>query len=77
MSKATTQRMLQLAIMLISRQYRFECMFKKQHIKGKIFTDTMIGRYKSLEGNRYAQVSTKNSFCATAYPMEKNSIEGQ
>ena len=38
--KATTQRMLRLAIMPISRQYRYDCMFGCPRIKGGIYLQT-------------------------------------
>ena len=37
----------------------------------------MEGRYKSLGGNRYAQVFANKSFYAAAYPMEKKSLAGK
>ena len=33
--------------------------------------------YKSLDGNHYAQLFSKDSFFADAYPMDKNSLAGQ
>ena len=77
MLKATTQRMLQSAIMNISIRYRYDRMFKRPHIKGKTFTDTMAGRYNSLYRNRYAQVFSNDSLFDAAYPMEKKSLAGQ
>ena len=71
MYKATTQRMLQLAIMLISIRYRSDCMFDQPRIKGTIFMDTMTGQYKSIDGNRYAQVLSNDYFFAAVYPMDK------
>ena len=75
--KATTQMMLRSAIMPISRRYISDRMFERPHIKGMIFTDTMTGRYKLLNGNLYAQVFADDSFFDAAYPMEKKSIAGQ
>ena len=34
-------------------------------------------RYKSLHGNKHAQIYTNESFFATAYPMEHKSSAGQ
>ena len=59
--KAATQRMLKLAIFPISIQYKVDCMFEQPHIKGTILTDTMVGWYKSLDRNRYAQVFANDS----------------
>ena len=44
---------------------------------GRIFTDTMVGWYKSLDGNHYVQVFANNSFFADANPIYKNSLAGQ
>ena len=51
-------------------------MFEQPHIKGVIFTDTMAGQYNYLDGNRYAQVFTTDSFFAAACPMGKNGLAG-
>ena len=77
MLKATIQRILRSAIMPISRKYRADRMFEWPRIKGRIFTNTLAGRYKSLDGNRYAQVFSNYYFFADAYPMEKKSLAGQ
>ena len=61
MLKATTQRVLRSAIMPISRQYRADRMFEELRTKGEIFIDKISGRYKSPDGNRYAQVFSKKS----------------
>ena len=37
----------------------------------------MNGRYKSLDGNKHAQIFANESFFATAYPMEHKSSAGQ
>ena len=39
--------------------------------------DTMNGSYKSLDGNKHAQIFANESFFATAYPMEHKSSAGQ
>ena len=41
------------------------------------YTDTMNGHYKSLDGNKHAQIFANESFFATAYPMEHKSSTGQ
>ena len=63
--------------MPISRQYISDHMFKRPHIKGTIFSDTMAGHYKSLDSNRYAQVFANNYFFADSYPTEKMILAGQ
>ena len=52
-------------------------MYKHPRTRGTIYTDTMRGQHKSLDGNRYAQVFTNDSFFAVSYPMEKKSCAGQ
>ena len=52
-------------------------MFKRPCIKGTIFVDTITGRYKSLDVNRYEQVFANESFFADAYPIEKENLAGQ
>ena len=37
----------------------------------------MGGHYKSLDGNKYAQVFANESFFSMAYPMESKSSAGQ
>ena len=37
----------------------------------------MGGRYKSLDGNKYAQVFANESFFSMAYPMQSKSSAGQ
>ena len=52
-------------------------MYERLHIRGTIYSDTMGGRHKSLDGNKYAQVFANNSFFAVSYPMDKKSSAGQ
>ena len=59
------------------RQYRADRMFTRPRIRGTIYTDTMNGRNKSLNGNKNAQIFTNESFFAAAYPMEKKATAGQ
>ena len=40
------------------------------------YCDTMDGRHKSLDGNKYAQVVASKNFFAVAYPMEAKSGAG-
>ena len=37
----------------------------------------MNGHYKSLDGNKHAQIFANESFFATTYPMEHKSSAGQ
>ena len=45
-------------------------------LRGDFYTDTMDGRCKSLNGNRYAQVMANKDFFAVAYPMMSKSGAG-
>ena len=73
----TTQRMLQSAIMPISRQCGADHIFERPCINGTIFTETMLGWYNSLDGNCYTQVFANDSYFADAYPKEKKNISGR
>ena len=75
--KVTTQRFMRSAILLLARRYRMDRMFIRPRICGTIYTDTMNGRYKSLDDNKHAQIFANESFFATAYPMEHKSSAGQ
>ena len=75
--KATTQRLMRSTILPLARRYRADRMFIRPHIHGTIYTDTMNGHYKSLDGNKHAQIFANESFFATAYPMEHKSSAGQ
>ena len=65
--KVTTQWLMRSAILLCIRL----------RICGTIYTDTMNGHYKSLDGNKHAQIFANESFFATAYPMKHKSSAGQ
>ena len=39
--------------------------------------DTINGHYKSLDGNKHAQIFVNELFFATAYPMEHKTSAGQ
>ena len=73
---ATTQRMVRSAILPLSRRYRADRMFERPRLKDVVFTDTMDGQYKSLDGNCHAQIFANKDFFAAAYPMEKKSDAG-
>ena len=75
--KVTTQCLMRSAILPLARWYHADRMFIQPRIRGTIYTDTMNGRYKSLDGNKYAQVFANESFFAAAYPMEHKRSAGQ
>ena len=75
--KVTTQRLMRSAILPLARWYCADRMFIQLCIRGTIYTDTMNGRYKSLDDNKHVQIFANESFFATAYPMEHKSSAGQ
>ena len=71
--KSTTQRGVRSALLPLSRCYRADRMFELKRLRQEMYTDTLDGRCKSLEGNRYGQVFANNSFFAAIYPMDTKS----
>ena len=52
-------------------------MYNQKKLRGqRFYTDTLIGKYKSVTNNTCAQVFANESFFAKAYPMEKKSLAG-
>ena len=52
-------------------------MYNQRRLRGQHFyTDTLIGKYKSLTNNTCAQIFANESFFVKAYPMEKKSMAG-
>ena len=74
--RATTQRLLQSAILPLVRRYHADRMYERPRFRNTVYTDTMHGHFKSLDGNRYAQVFATEDFFAAAYPMEAKSMAG-
>ena len=74
--KVTTQNCTRSAILPLSRRYRADRVFEKPLLRGDFYTDTMDGRCRSLNGNRYAQVMANKDFFAVAYPMMSKSGAG-
>ena len=74
--KSTTQKFLRSAILPLSRRYRTDRMFQRKTLAGDWSTDTMDGKFKSIEGNRYAQVFANKSYFAQIYPMDSKSKAG-
>ena len=75
--KGTTQQLMHSAILPLAWWYRADRMFIRPCIRGTIYTDTMNGRYKSLDGNKHVQIFANELFFATAYLMEHKSSAGQ
>jgi hypothetical protein len=74
--KRTTQRVVQSAVMPLARRYRADRMFQTKRLAGMWASDTMDGRVKSLDGNRYAQVFSNGGFFAKVYPMARKADAG-
>ena len=74
--KATTQKFLRSATLPLSRRYRADRVFSRKTLNGEWSTDTMDGRVKSLDGNRYAQVFANKSYFAKIYPMDSKRKAG-
>lgn len=52
-------------------------MYNQCKLRGQQFyTDTLIGKYKSVTNNTCAQLFANKSFFVKAYPMEKKSLAG-
>jgi hypothetical protein len=74
--KKTTQRFLRSAVLPLARRYRADRVFTRKTLAGDWSTDTMDGRCKSLEGNRYAQVFANKAYFSRIYPMDSKSKAG-
>ena len=74
--KKTTQKFLRSAILPLARRYRTDRVFTRKTLAGDWSTDTMDGRCKSLEGNRYAQVFANKAYFSHIYPMDSKSKAG-
>ena len=74
--KQTTQRFLRSAILPLGRRYRQDRLFTRKTLNGEWATDTLDGRCKSLDGNKYAQVFTNKSYFSRIYPMDSKRKAG-
>ena len=74
--KKTTQMFLRSAVLPLSRRYRTDRVFDRKTLMGLWSTDTMDGRSKSLEGNRYAQVFANKAYFSRIYPMDSKGKAG-
>ena len=72
----TTQRLTRSAILPLARRYRADRVFKRKTLQGQWSSDTMEGRCKSLDGNKYAQVFANKAYFAKLYPMDSKSKAG-
>ena len=74
--KKTTQKFLRCAILPLSRRYRADRVFSRKTLQGDWSTDTMDGRCRSLDGNKYAQVFANKAYFSRIYPMDSKSKAG-
>ena len=74
--KKTTQKFLRSAVLPLSRWYRADRVFSRKTLSGDWSTDTMDGRVKSLEGNKYAQVFANKAYFSRIYPMDSKGKAG-
>ena len=51
-------------------------MYERPRIRGTVYTDTMDGQYKSLDGNKYSQVFATDFHFLAVYPMESKGLAG-
>ena len=51
-------------------------MYHRKRLNGRWACDTMDGRCKSLDGNRYAQVFANLGYFAKIYPMDRKGKAG-
>jgi hypothetical protein len=76
--KVKTQKYTHHSVILpLSRRYRADRVYEKPLLCGDFYTETMDGRCKSLDGNRFAQIMANTNFFAVVYPMAKKSEAGE
>ena len=73
----STQRFKHSAIMPLTRKYRADRMFSRKYLAEVWSTDILVGKVKSLEQNRYAQVFLNKNYFATTCPLKKKSQAGE
>jgi hypothetical protein len=74
--KVTTQNCARSAVLPLSRRYHADRVFEKPLLHGDFYTDTLDGRCKSVQGNRYAQVFANKDLFAIAFPLASKSGAG-
>ena len=74
--KKTTQQFLRSAVLPLARRYRTDRVFTRKTLLGDWSTDTMDGRCKTLDGNRYAQVFANKGYFSRIYPMDSKKKAG-
>ena len=51
-------------------------MSERPRLRGVVYTDTMHGHFKSLDGNKYAQIFATEDYFVVAYSMESKALAG-
>jgi hypothetical protein len=74
--KRTTQRFLRSALLPLSRRYKADRMYRVPRLQGEWYTDTVEGRCKSRDGNKYGQIFANEAYFAVFYPMDSKSKAG-
>ena len=74
--KSTSQWLLRSAILSLAQRYRTNRMYDRPRLRGVVYTDTMRGHIKSLDGNKYAQIFATEEFFVAAYLMESKTLAG-
>ena len=63
----TTQRLTRSAVITLARRYKAEIVFQTKSLTDMWVIDTIKGRVKSLDGNRYAEVFSNGTYLAEIY----------
>ena len=75
--QVTTQKGVRSAIMPLSRRYRTDLMYQQRKLRNqKFYTDTLIGKYKSLTNNTCMQIFANEAQFVKAYPMQSKGSAG-
>jgi hypothetical protein len=69
--KATTQRLIRSALMLLARRHHTDRMFSVNRLEGTFAANTMDMRCRSIHGEKFCQVFANKEFFAAACPIER------
>ena len=67
--RVTTQLGTCLAVLPLSRRYRGDLFYQKKRLNSHVYTDTLYGRCKSLQGNNCSKVFAMKGLFAVSYTM--------
>ena len=65
-----------MALLPLARRYRADRMYEMPRVRGVVYTNTMDGQHKSLDGNKYTQVFATDFHFSAVYPMESKGHAG-